>query len=58
MPGTGKLRLTDGQQLTLGGANGFEIAGFEDVAVIVSIAGEKTPIPIKKVLSIDFPKQR
>ena len=58
MPGTGKLRLTDGQQLTLGGANGFKIAGFEDGAVIVSIAGEKTPIPIKKVLSIDFPKQR
>lgn len=58
MPGTGKLRLTDGQQLTLGGESGFEIAGFENNSVVVSIAGDNIPIPIKKVLSIDFPRQR
>ena len=55
-PGTGKLRLTDGQQLTLGSENGFKIAGFENNSVVVSIAGEETRIPITKVLSIDFPK--
>ena len=55
-PGTGKLRLTDGQQLTLGSENGFKIAGLDNNSVVVSIAGQETRIPIEKVLSIDFPK--
>ena len=56
MPGTGKLRLTDGQQLTLGGESGFKIAGFDQSSVVISISGEETRIPIEKVFSIDFPK--
>ena len=56
IPGTGKLRLTDGQRLTLGGDNGFKITGFENNSVVVSIAGNETRIPLNKVLSIDFPE--
>ena len=56
MPGTAKLRLTDGQQLTLGGESGFKIAGFDQSSVVISISGKETRIPIEKVFSIDFPK--
>jgi len=56
LAGTGKLRLTDGQQLTLGSENGFQIARFDNRAVIISAGGKETRIPIEQVLSIDFPK--
>ena len=56
LAGTGKLRLTDGQQLTLGSENGFKIARFDKRSVVISIDGKEIPIPIEKVLSIEFPK--
>ncbi len=55
MPGTGRLRLTDGQQLTLS-ENGFKLARFDKGVVVVSVADQEIRIPIKKVLSIDFPR--
>ena len=56
LAGTGKLRLTDGQQLTLGSENGFQIASFDKRSVVLSVGGKETRIPIEKVLSIEFPK--
>jgi len=54
--GTGKLRLTDGQRLTLGSENGFQITRLENRAVVISIADQEIKIPIEKVHSIDFPE--
>ncbi len=54
-PGTGRLRLTDGQLLTLGGTTGFEITEFQQDEITVSIGEQQAQIPLSKVLSIDFP---
>ncbi len=53
-PGTGQLRLVDGQQLTLSGAAGFEITKIDSNSVTVSVASKTIDIPLNEILSIEF----
>ena len=55
-PGTGQLRLIDGQQLTLSGSTGFEITKINSNSVTVSVADKTVDIPLNEILSIEFGK--
>ncbi|MFK7766568.1 MAG: hypothetical protein AB8B55_05055 [Mariniblastus sp.] len=53
-PGTGQLRLLDGQQLTLGGSAGFEVTNFSPNSITISASGKTVKIPIEEILSVEF----
>lgn len=57
-PDTGLLRLTDGQQLVLGGESGFKLEKVGLKTVIVSATGKPTEIPTERILSIQFPPKQ
>ncbi len=54
-PGTGLLRLVDGQQLVLDGSSGFRISKIESDSVTVANRNASKVIPISQILSINFP---
>ena len=53
--GTGRMRMTDGQQLTLNGETGFKITNITAKSVSVSVGGNAVEIPLNKIHSIEFP---
>ena len=55
-PGTGRLRLADGQQFVLNDNSGFQLSGLDNNEVTISIDGEQAKISIAEVLSIEFPE--
>ena len=55
---TGLIRLADGQQLVLGGANRFAIKEIQpDSVLVVDRSGQVETIPLTKISAIDFPLQ-
>ncbi len=59
----GRLRLTDGQQLTLGKktageSSRFQFVRFEAEQLIISVDGKTAEVPFNKVLSIELPQNK
>ena len=50
----GMVRLTDGQQLILGGSTGFQISKLDDQSITIEVDGRTKQIPKSNILSIDF----
>ena len=54
--GAGRIRLVDGQQLTLGTRSGFQLTKLNKNSASVSVGGRETNIPLDEILSIEFPQ--
>jgi hypothetical protein len=52
---SGKLRLTDGQQFTLGAETGFHIAHLGKENITIAWNGAQTTIPWQRIRMLKFP---
>ncbi len=55
---TGLLKMTDGQQIVLGGSAGFDVIGNSENGLIVASGDARADIPWNEIQSIEFPAKK